>query len=50
MQTNSFLTDLFIIQITYSIDCYHYPQQRHNDTIFEATGTHSNYQITTLAC
>ena len=41
MQKNSFLTDLLIIHITYCIDCYHHPQQRHNDTILEAAGTHS---------
>jgi len=44
------LTDLFIIQITYFTDCYHHPQQRLNDTILEAAGTHFSYQSTTLAC
>jgi len=50
LQSFSFLTDLFIIQITYSTDCYHRPQQRLNDTILEAADTHSSYQSTTLAC
>ena len=49
MQTNSFLTDLFIIQIMYSTDCYHHPIQRLNNTISELAGTHSSYQSTTLA-
>ena len=50
MQTNSFLTDLFITQILYSTDCYHHPMQRLNDTISELAGTHSSYRSTTLAC
>ena len=49
MQTNSFLADLFIIQIMYSTDCYHHPIQRLSDTISELAGTHSSYQSTTLA-
>ena len=27
-----FLTDLFMIEITYSTDCYHHPPQHHNIT------------------
>jgi len=50
MQTNSFITELFIIKITYSTGCYHHPQQRLNDTILEPAGKHSSYQSTTLAC
>jgi len=43
------LCHLSVIQIMYSTDCYHHSQQHHNDTIFEAAGTHSSYQSTTLA-
>ena len=50
MQINSFLTGLFIIQIMYSTDCYQHPQQRLNDTILEAAGTHSSNQTMALAC
>jgi len=47
---SSFLTDLLMIQTTYSTDCYHHPPQHRNTTILEAAGTHSSYVNTTLDC
>jgi len=44
---NSFLADLLTIQIMYSTDCYQHSQLRHNDTVWEAAGTHSSYQNNT---
>ena len=38
------LTDLFMIEITYSTDCYHHPQQHHSITTLEAEGTHYSYR------
>ena len=32
-----------MIEITYSTDCYHHPQQHHIITTLEAEGTHYSY-------